>query len=218
MKIYSSHQPNHNRSFLLFKDIQALTPIIFIINKMESKSLKDLANDQFRARKFLKAIDLYTESIESNQLADHTVYSNRSAAYVQVHKFQLAINDADECIRIKPEWEKGHQRRATALKCLNAKSVHFSNKIRKTTLIATLDKFEIIRCQKRDKPDFGLRKYVSAAAYKRYLILVKIFKEGKKIRKSRKEKEDVFKINKEKQPKVVFISDTKFMFTRPGRK
>ena len=41
--------------------------------------------------------------------------SNRSAALLKLSKANKALEDADECIRLRPEWDKGHFRRAQVL-------------------------------------------------------------------------------------------------------
>ena len=33
--------------------------------------------------------------------------SNRSAALLQLSKTTKALSDADECIRLRPDWDKG---------------------------------------------------------------------------------------------------------------
>ena len=43
------------------------------------------------------------------------VCSNRSAALLQLSKTSKALVDAEECVRLRPEWEKGHMRMAAAL-------------------------------------------------------------------------------------------------------
>ena len=44
--------------------------------------------------------------------------SNRSAALLQLSKPTKALADAEECIRLAPEWDKGHFRKAAALEAL----------------------------------------------------------------------------------------------------
>lgn len=45
-------------------------------------------------------------------------YSNRSAALLSLGKGDKALEDADECVKIKPDWAKGHGRRGAALYAL----------------------------------------------------------------------------------------------------
>ncbi len=41
--------------------------------------------------------------------------SNRSAALLKLKKVTKAMDDADKCVALKPDWEKGHFRRAAVL-------------------------------------------------------------------------------------------------------
>lgn len=44
--------------------------------------------------------------------------SNRSAALLQLSKTTKAVADAEECIRLAPDWDKGYFRKAAALEAL----------------------------------------------------------------------------------------------------
>ena len=44
--------------------------------------------------------------------------SNRSAALLQLNKVTKAMADAEECIRLKPDWEKGYFRKGNAFETL----------------------------------------------------------------------------------------------------
>jgi hypothetical protein len=44
---------------------------------------------------------------------------NRSAAYARCGQMQSALNDAQKCINMKPEWGKGYAMKAVALRGLN---------------------------------------------------------------------------------------------------
>ena len=74
---------------------------------------KDLGNEQFKAKNYDKAVEFYTEALE--EVNDHTVLGNRAMAYINLGKFEMALSDADECIKIKPDWGKGYHRKGTAL-------------------------------------------------------------------------------------------------------
>ena len=45
----------------------------------------------------------------------HWACSNRSAALLKLKKAGKALEDAEECIKQRPEWDKGHYRKALAL-------------------------------------------------------------------------------------------------------
>lgn len=42
-------------------------------------------------------------------------HSNRSASLLKLKKVTKALEDAEECIRLRPEWEKGYYRKAAVL-------------------------------------------------------------------------------------------------------
>lgn len=82
-----------------------------------SSTYRTQGNEQYRLGNFLKAAALYTRAIkEDPQCAP--LYSNRSAALINLNKFPKALADADMCIQLMPEWDKGHFRRGAALEAL----------------------------------------------------------------------------------------------------
>ena len=54
---------------------------------------------------FLQAIDRFTEAITLDH-SNHTLFSNRSAAYARVGKFSEALRDAQRCHELKRDWPK----------------------------------------------------------------------------------------------------------------
>merc|ERR1712070_748880 len=60
-----------------------------------------------------EAIRLYGEAIQISK-SDHVLYSNRSAAYAGAKKYEEALADASECIRLKPDFAKGYSRKGLA--------------------------------------------------------------------------------------------------------
>lgn len=63
---------------------------------------------------YATAIKHYNEAIKRNP-QDSKVYSNRAACYQKLAEFQLALKDCEECIRIDPDFVKGHIRKGFAL-------------------------------------------------------------------------------------------------------
>lgn len=45
--------------------------------------------------------------------------SNRCACYTNLNKLELALKDAQECVRLKPDWSKGYYRLGNALALLH---------------------------------------------------------------------------------------------------
>lgn len=43
------------------------------------------------------------------------LFSNRSAAYAALRRFEEALQDALQCIKLKPDWPKGYARQGHAL-------------------------------------------------------------------------------------------------------
>jgi len=48
------------------------------------------------------------------------LFSNRSAALLQLKKAAKALEDAEKCIKCRPEWDKGHYRKGLALELQGA--------------------------------------------------------------------------------------------------
>lgn len=46
---------------------------------------------------------------------DHVFFSNRSACYLGRREADKALSDAEECVRLKPDWAKGYVRKGAAL-------------------------------------------------------------------------------------------------------
>ena len=57
-------------------------------------------------------------AIDGDQGNNHILFSNRSAAYAALRKFDAALLDADKCIEIQATWAKGYFRRGLALEGL----------------------------------------------------------------------------------------------------
>ncbi|VUZ39870.1 unnamed protein product [Hymenolepis diminuta] len=79
--------------------------------------LKNQGNQFLQEGKFEDAIKCYTSAIEQDP-KNHVLYSNRSAAYAKLEKFEDALRDADECIKLNNSWAKGYTRRGAALEFL----------------------------------------------------------------------------------------------------
>ena len=80
-------------------------------------TFKELGTKAFTAKDYGKAIEHFSDAIKENP-SDHTLYSNRSACYFNTHDSTKALEDAEKCIAIKADWDKGHQRKAMALQQL----------------------------------------------------------------------------------------------------
>lgn len=76
--------------------------------------LKKDANDAFQSCKFKDAINIYSSALEMAP-KDHILWSNRSHAYYKLDKYKEALDDAEQVLRLRPDWPKGYFRRGCAL-------------------------------------------------------------------------------------------------------
>ena len=60
-----------------------------------------------------RAITHFTNAIEIDP--NNVLYSNRSACYCGLRKYEQALEDAECCIGAKPDWGKGYGRKGAAL-------------------------------------------------------------------------------------------------------
>jgi stress-induced-phosphoprotein 1 len=75
---------------------------------------KDQANQYFKDCDYEQAVKLYSEILETDK-NNHAVLSNRSAAYIKLDKYDLALTDAIKTTKLKPEWGKAWGRLGAAL-------------------------------------------------------------------------------------------------------
>ena len=83
----------------------------------EAKKLGDVA---YNDKNWVEAIKQYSASIDLKEATSsvkvlRSLYSNRSATYLEQKQFTAALLDADECIKLDSDWAKGHSRRGGAL-------------------------------------------------------------------------------------------------------
>ena len=64
------------------------------------------------------AIKMYSQAIAGDE-TDHTLFSNRSAAYLAVGLLVAALWDARKTVELRPEWPKGYYRLGCALESMN---------------------------------------------------------------------------------------------------
>jgi len=80
----------------------------------QAAAAKERGTKAFRKKDFEGAINAYTEALAITP-EDHTLLSNRSAAYGSLEKYKESWLDAKECTRLRPEWPKGFARLGFAL-------------------------------------------------------------------------------------------------------
>ncbi|KAK9871107.1 hypothetical protein WA026_011391 [Henosepilachna vigintioctopunctata] len=74
------------------------------------ESLKELGNKAVQEKKYTEAILYYTHAIKLTP-TNYALYSNRSYAFLQEQQYYLALEDANETIKLCPTWAKGYFRR-----------------------------------------------------------------------------------------------------------
>lgn len=76
--------------------------------------LKNKGNAALSEDRFEDAIAAYTEAIALDE-QNHVLYSNRSAAYAKLLKYEEALKDAEKTVEVNPTWPKGYSRKGAAL-------------------------------------------------------------------------------------------------------
>ncbi|CAF1356875.1 unnamed protein product [Rotaria sordida] len=82
------------------------------------EELKSKADAAFSAGENDQAVNLYTQAINLDE-KNYVLYSNRSAVYAKLNKYEDALKDAEKCIALKPDFIQGYLRKGTALSFLN---------------------------------------------------------------------------------------------------
>ncbi|KAL1518523.1 hypothetical protein AB1Y20_002812 [Prymnesium parvum] len=80
----------------------------------QAEKYKSQGNNALQAKMFSEAVELYTKAIGLDPNCE-VYFSNRAAAYAAQDRFREALDDANEAISLRPDWVKGHVRRAVAL-------------------------------------------------------------------------------------------------------
>ncbi|KAG5188523.1 hypothetical protein JKP88DRAFT_197773 [Tribonema minus] len=82
-----------------------------------AEELKAKGNAAQQAGNFEEAIDFYSQAIALDG-SNHIFYSNRSASYLSKGDADSALQDAEKCIEVKPDWPKAYTRKGAALHSL----------------------------------------------------------------------------------------------------
>ena len=70
---------------------------------------KDRGNEMFKIKKYDMAIECYTLSIQfapSDGVLLGILYSNRSQSYLEKNQYKKAKDDAEKCMKYRPDWLK----------------------------------------------------------------------------------------------------------------
>ena len=79
------------------------------------EELKTRGNELVKAADYKTALALLTQALGKEPAEAHLYHSNRSLCALQMSDYNLAIEDANKCIALKPDWAKGHSRLGAAL-------------------------------------------------------------------------------------------------------
>ncbi|CAH2087096.1 unnamed protein product [Euphydryas editha] len=75
------------------------------------EELKNKGNECVKDGKFIEAVLHYTQAIKMDP-NNYVLYSNRSLAFLKLDQHYLSLQDANETVRLQPQWAKGYFRRA----------------------------------------------------------------------------------------------------------
>eukprot|EP00633_Aureoumbra_lagunensis_P003914 CAMPEP_0197316918 /NCGR_PEP_ID=MMETSP0891-20130614/44861_1 /TAXON_ID=44058 ORGANISM="Aureoumbra lagunensis, Strain CCMP1510" /NCGR_SAMPLE_ID=MMETSP0891 /ASSEMBLY_ACC=CAM_ASM_000534 /LENGTH=154 /DNA_ID=CAMNT_0042806637 /DNA_START=21 /DNA_END=486 /DNA_ORIENTATION=+ len=84
---------------------------------MASSSLAsgEKGRELYKEQKYVEAIDAFSKAIDSAEYDDlAALHSNRCACYMQLRKYDQAVEDAETCTQVKPIWSKGWARLGAA--------------------------------------------------------------------------------------------------------
>ncbi len=83
------------------------------MDKEKAKEASAKAKEAFSKKDYPTAIKFYTEAI-SHDPTDHLLFSNRSACYASIEQYQDALDDANKCVELKPDFARGYGRKGLA--------------------------------------------------------------------------------------------------------
>mmetsp|Transcript_119064 Transcript_119064/g.210566 ORF Transcript_119064/g.210566 Transcript_119064/m.210566 type:complete len:440 (+) Transcript_119064:43-1362(+) len=82
-----------------------------------AKEMKARGDDCFKKQNWEQSVEYYTRGLGHTPDSEKLL-SNRSAAYVEMKRYQEALDDAMRCADIAPEWPKSFFRQGIALRAL----------------------------------------------------------------------------------------------------
>ena len=73
----------------------------------DAASAKALGAEAFKAKDFPKAIEHFSSAIHFSP-SDHTLFGNRSVCHFNLQAYDKALEDANACVQLKPDWSRGY--------------------------------------------------------------------------------------------------------------
>ena len=89
----------------------------------QAESFKAQGNALFKSGSFVDAVTAYSQALEIDDANSiflgndgrSVLFSNRSGAFASLANYEQALADAERCVALRPDWAKGHTRKASAL-------------------------------------------------------------------------------------------------------
>ncbi|KAJ3285790.1 hypothetical protein HK104_009330 [Borealophlyctis nickersoniae] len=101
---------HRDKTFATTPDTKTITPEM----KKRSEAFKAEGNSAFSLKQYTVALAKYTEAIAQDP-TNAVLYSNRSACYLHMKRWELALQDATKAVDLNPTFVKAMIRRASAL-------------------------------------------------------------------------------------------------------
>lgn len=82
-----------------------------------ARNFREEGNAQYNKGRYKEAVKVYTEGIAATADAEEqgALYSNRSAALLNLKDLQRALDDAEQAVKLRKDWSKAHWRKGMAL-------------------------------------------------------------------------------------------------------
>jgi len=83
-------------------------------------------NQSLRDADYAGAISCYSQGLEDEAASTElrsVLLSNRSAAYAHLEQWRQALDDAEMCLRVRPDWGRSHACRGAALEGIGCASM-----------------------------------------------------------------------------------------------
>lgn len=97
-------------------DFKMAVKYLRMVQKLDK--LKEEGNSHFKAGRYQKAAEVYSEALEvdpSNKGTGSRLLNNRGMTYTKLKQYQQAIQDCDKAIQFDPSYTKARKTRAKAL-------------------------------------------------------------------------------------------------------
>jgi len=92
---------------------------LLVICGMTAEELKLKGNDAYKLGDYEEAVKHYSSALKAaDSKSKSAIYSNRSAAYIYLEKYEDSLKDANSCLAWDPRFIKGYTRKAFAHMCM----------------------------------------------------------------------------------------------------